>query len=178
MRDRREQSRVSFCNLTGTSFDLYLNKSTVFFFDNAVHAVVIDQGQINIQTFHKHFSDKVSATAIRRSAAGSGASKYCYALLFAGMLVASLLCIVRAVGGDSIFHLLVPMCIVVLVLLLYSLTRWRLWFLLGASLVLCYAVLMLQNALAATDFGYAPLLALVPLYLSSILPLFSLAVIK
>lgn len=126
----------------------------------------------------KYFSDKVSATAIRRSAAGSGASKYCYALLFAGMLVASLLCAVRAVGGDSIFHLLVPMCIVVLVLMLYGLTRWRLWFLLGASLLLCYAVLMLQNALAATDFGYAPLLALVPLYLSSILPLFSLAAIK
>ena len=44
----------------------------------------------------KQAADKVSATAIRRSAAGSGAAKYCYALLFAGMLVSSIVCAMRA----------------------------------------------------------------------------------
>lgn len=126
----------------------------------------------------KRAADKVSATAIRRSAAGSGAAKYCYALLFAGMLVSSVICGVRAVAGDSLFHLLVPMCTVVLVLLLFYLTHWRVWFLLGGVIVLAYAVLMLQNVLAVTSFAYTPLLAMLPLYLSSILPLFSLSFIN
>ena len=126
----------------------------------------------------KRSADKVSATAIRRSAAGSGAAKYCYALLFAGMLVSSVICGVRAVAGDSLFHLLVPMCTVVLVLLLFRLTHWRIWFLLGGVAVLAYAVLMLQNMLAVTNFAYTPLLAMLPLYLSAILPLFSLTFIK
>lgn len=126
----------------------------------------------------KRSADKVSATAIRRSAAGSGAAKYCYALLFAGMLVSSLICAFRAVAGDSLFHLLVPMCTVVLVLLLFYLTHWRIWFLFGGVTVLAYAVLMVQHVLAETNFTYTPLLAMLPLYLSAILPLFSLAFIK
>ena len=126
----------------------------------------------------KHFADKVSATAIRRSAAGSGASKYCYALLFAGMLVTSFAGICRAVGGLSLLHLLVPMCIVGVTLLLHALIPWRIWFLLGGIVLTVYVLLMFQNALAVTDFGFTPLLALIPLYLSSILPLFSLSAIK
>ncbi|MBO6082200.1 MAG: hypothetical protein J6P46_04160 [Bacteroidales bacterium] len=126
----------------------------------------------------KQAADKVSATAIRRSAAGSGAAKYCYALLFAGMLVSSVVCGIRAVGGDSLFHLLVPMCTVVLTLLLFYLTHWRVWFLLGCAIVLVYAVLMLQHVLAYTQFAYMPVLAMIPLYLSSILPLGALAFIK
>ena len=126
----------------------------------------------------KHFADIVSATAIRKSAAGSGASKYCYALLFAGMLVASVVTGVRAVGGDSFIHLLVPMATVLLVLLLNRLTHWRFWFLLGALLLLGYAVLMIQNMLAVTNFTYTPLLAMIPLFLSAILPLGALAFIK
>ena len=126
----------------------------------------------------KHFADKVSATAIRKSAAGSGASKYCYALLFGGMLVASVVTGVRIVGGDSTFHLIVPMALVVLTLLLNRLTHWRFWFFLGSLLLLVYAVLMIQNALAVTNFTYTPLLAMIPLFLSAILPLGALAFIK
>jgi len=126
----------------------------------------------------KHFADMVSATAIRKSAAGSGASKYCYALLFAGMLVASVVTGVRVVGGDSFIHLLVPMLTVVLVLLLNRLTRWGFWFLLGAVLLVGYDFLMMQNMLAVTSFAYTPLLAMIPLYLSQILPMFSLAFSK
>lgn len=126
----------------------------------------------------KHFADKVSATAIRKSAAGSGASKYCYALLFAGMLVASVVAAARIVGGDSIFHLLVPMLTVILALLLNRLTRWRFWFFLGSLVLLVYAVLMIQNVLAATNFSYTPLLAMIPLFLSAILPMGALAFIK
>ncbi len=126
----------------------------------------------------KQSADKVSATAIRRSAAGSGAAKYCYALLFAGMLVSSVVCAMRAVGGDSLFHLLVPMCTVVLALLLFYLTHWRIWYLLGCAIVLVYAVLMIQHVLAYTQFAYMPVLAMIPLYLSVILPLGALAFIK
>ncbi|MBQ6957774.1 MAG: hypothetical protein IJP77_04350 [Bacteroidales bacterium] len=126
----------------------------------------------------KQAADKVSATAIRRSAAGSGAAKYCYALLFAGMLVSSVVCAMRAVGGDSLFHLLVPMCTVALALLLFYLTHWRIWYLLGCAIVLVYAVLMIQHVLAYTQFAYMPVLAMIPLYLSAILPLGALAFIK
>ena len=80
--------------------------------------------------------------------------------------------------GDSIFHLIAPMALVVLTLLLNRLTRWRFWFFLGSLLLLCYAVLMIQNALAATNFTYTPLLAMIPLFLSAILPLGALAFIK
>ena len=126
----------------------------------------------------KHFSDQVSSTAIRKSAAGSGASKYCYALLYAGMLVSSFISILRVVSGDSIIHLLFPMLTVVLALLLYGLTHWRFWYLFASLLILVYVVLMIQNVLAATSFAYAPVIAMIPLFLSAILPLCSLALIK
>ena len=126
----------------------------------------------------KHFADQVSATAIRKSAAGSGASKYCYALLFAGMLVCSVICLARLIAGDSIFHLLVPMLAVIITLLLYNLTHWRLWFALGSLAILVYAFLMIQSFTALKGFAYTPLVAMVPLYLSAILPLGSLALIK
>lgn len=144
----------------------------------AAAVVVIVLYVIYFRKRKKHFADKVSATAIRKSAAGSGASKYCYALLFAGMLVASVVTAVRAVGGDSFIHLLVPMLTVVLTLLLNRITRWGFWFFLGGAVLLCYAVLMIQNMLAATSFTYTPLLAMIPLYLSLILPMFSLALSK
>ena len=37
---------------------------------------------------------------------------------------------------------------------------------------------MIQNALAVTNFTYTPLLAMIPLFLSAILPLGALAFIK
>lgn len=126
----------------------------------------------------KHFADQVSANAIRKSAAGSGASKYCYALLFAGMLVASIISWVRLACGDSVIHLVVPMLLVVLTLFLYNLSHWRAFFFAGAVLLLGYAVLMIQNMLAVTNSEYTPLLAMVPLYLSAILPLVSLSFVK
>ena len=84
----------------------------------------------------------------------------------------------RIVGGDSLFHLLVPMLTVVLTLLLNRLTRWRFWFFLGSLVLLVYAVLMIQNVLALTNFSYTPLLAMIPLFLSAILPMGALAFIK
>ena len=122
----------------------------------------------------KHYADLVSSTAIRRSAAGSGASKYCYALLFASMLVSSVICGLRIGCGDSIVHLVVPMATVVLMMLLNALTGWRFWYLFGAVLLLAYDLLWMQNVLARTDFGYMPLLAMIPLCLASILPMLSL----
>lgn len=126
----------------------------------------------------KRFVDQASAYAIRRSAAGSGASKYCYALLFAGSLVASILCGIRVGCGDSILHLLVPMCVTVLALLLYSLTQWKIWYALGGILILAYAFLWMQSVLTYEGFGYMPLLAMIPLFLSMALPMFSLAFFK
>lgn len=126
----------------------------------------------------KRFADQVSANAIRRSAAGSGASKFCHALLFAGALVATLVSIIRVACGDSILHLLVPMFVTVLTLLLFSLTGWKLWYALGGLLILCYAFFWMQSVLAFDGFGYTPLLAMIPLFLSMALPMFSLAFYK
>lgn len=126
----------------------------------------------------KRFADQVSSTAIRRSAAGSGAAKYCFALLFASMLVSSVICGLRIACGDSIVHLVVPMALVVLVMLLNALTGWRFWYLIGAVLLLVYDLLWMQNVLARTDFGYMPLLAMLPLCLATILPLFTLGTQK
>jgi hypothetical protein len=126
----------------------------------------------------KRFADFVSATAIRRSAAGSGAAKYAYALLFAGMLLSTILCGIRFGCGDSFIHLLVPMATVTLVLLLYLLTHWNFWYLIGGVFLLAYAVLVIQAELVETQYTFAPLLALIPLYLSSILPLLSLGTQK
>ena len=126
----------------------------------------------------KRFSDRVSATAIRRSAVGSGVSKFSYALLFAGMLLSSVICGLRFGCGDSFIHLLVPMATVALVMVLYLLTHWNFWYLLGAVLVLGYAFLVIQAELAETQFAYTPLLALIPLYLSSIMPMAALGLQK
>ena len=126
----------------------------------------------------KFFADLVSATAIRRSAAGSGASKYCYALLFASMLVSCVICGLRIGCGDSVIHLVVPMAAVVLLILLNALTGWRFWYLIGAVLLIVYNLLWIQNVLVETHFGYMPLLAMIPLCLANILPLFSLGTMK
>ena len=126
----------------------------------------------------KFYADLVSATAIRRSAAGSGASKYCYALLFASMLVSSVICGLRIGCGDSIIHLVVPMALVVIVMLLNALTGWRFWYLIGSVLLIVYDVLWMQNLLARTDFGYMPVLAMLPLCLATILPLLTLGTQK
>lgn len=126
----------------------------------------------------KRFADQVSATAIRRSAVGSGVSKFAYALLFAAMLLSSLLCAVRFACGDSFIHLLVPMAVTALVLLLYQLTHWNFWYLLGSVAVLVYAFLSIQAELAETQFTYTPLLALIPLYLAVIMPLCALGMQK
>jgi len=127
--------------------------------------------------FHKRkkrSSDRVSAYAVRRSAAGSGAAKYCHALLFGGMLLAFVIACIRVACGDSIVHLVVPMCVVVLSLLLFFLTKWKVWYFLGALLILAYAVLILQNTLTCSGVTFFPTLSLIVLYLSSVLPLFSL----
>lgn len=123
----------------------------------------------------KRFSDRVSAYAVRRSAAGSGAAKYCYALLFGGQLLSFLICCIRVGCGDSIVHLIVPMAIVVLTLLLFSFTQWKFWYATGALLIACYAVLVLQNSLTYSNFSFFPSLPLVVLYLSAVLPLTTLA---
>ena len=123
----------------------------------------------------KRAADKVSATAIRRSAAGSGAAKFCYALLFAGMLVSSAVCAIRAAVGESIVPLVVPMALVALALLLSRLTRLREWYLLATVLLLLYTGLTIDTILADTAFRYMPAVALIPLYLSSVLPMAVLA---
>ena len=94
------------------------------------------------------------------------------------MLISCVIAGLRFGCGDSVVHLVVPMSLVVLSLLLYMLTGWRFWYLLNGILLAGYAFLMLQNMLAVTQFGYFPLLAMIPLYLSSILPLLSLGVQK
>jgi len=142
-------------------------------------AVVILVGYIlYFRKRRKHFVDQVTANAIRRSAAGSGASKYAFALLFAGSLVATVICVVRVACGDSILHLLVPMFVTMLTLLLFSLTQWRFWFALGGLLILAYAFFWMQSVLTYEGFGYTPLLAMIPLFLSMVLPMFSLAFFK
>lgn len=123
----------------------------------------------------KRFSDRVSAYAVRRSAAGSGASKFCYALLFGGMLLAFVIACLRVGCGDSILHLIVPMAVVVLTLLLFYLTKWKFWYAAGGLLIAVYGILVIQNALTYSHFSFFPSLPLVVLYLSSVLPLFSLA---
>ena len=116
-----------------------------------------------------------SANAIRKSAAASGAARFSYALLFAAMLVSSVICGIRIAMGDSIFHLLVPMVLVVLALLLHGFTHWRIWFVLAAVAIVAYDFLMIQNVLATTNFAYFPLVAMIPLQLAIILPLLSLS---
>lgn len=123
----------------------------------------------------KHYVNISSATAIRKSAAASGAARFCYALLFAAMLVSSVICGLRIAAGDSIFHLLIPMVVVALALILHGFTHWRIWFVLAAVLIVAYDFLMIQNVLATTGFGYFPLVAMIPLQLAVILPLLSLS---
>lgn len=123
----------------------------------------------------KRSADRVSAYSIRRSAAGSGAAKFCFSLWFGALLLMAVISGLRVGCGDSILHLIVPMCLSVLTLLLVLLTRWRFWFVLGALLLAVYAVLMVQNVLTFPARAYGQALALVPLYLSCILPMLFLA---
>lgn len=123
----------------------------------------------------KKFADQVSSTAIRRSAAWSGAGKYARALLFGGLLVMSLL---SWVGSKGSFATLIPLVATELFLLLAALTRWRIWYALGALVIAAFAVLLMQQVLALEGFGVTPLISFIPLYLSVILPLITLTFLK
>lgn len=54
-----EKRCVSISNFTGSCFDLYLNESPIFFFDDTVYPVVIYKRQINIKPLHEHLANKV-----------------------------------------------------------------------------------------------------------------------
>ena len=45
-------------------------------------------------------------------------------------------------------------------------------------LIVAYAVVWMQSVLAFDGFGYMPLLAMIPLFLSLVLPMFTLAFYK
>ena len=127
----------------------------------------------------KRFADRVSATAIRRSAAGSGAGKYARALLLGGSLVLAVLAGVSCLVSKGVgFSWLIPLVIVVVFEWLAVLTRWRIWHFLGALCVLAFVVLSMQQLLSMNGFSVTPLLAGIPVYLSVILPMFTLTFLK
>jgi len=127
----------------------------------------------------KRFADQVSATAIRRSAADSGAGKYARALLFGGSLVLAVLAgVSSAVFPDPCFDWLVPLLLVVVFQLFVSLTGWRIWYMLGALCILAFAFLSMQQSLALDGFGNTPILAAFPVYLSVVLPMITLTFLK
>lgn len=59
MCDRRKQSSITINDFAGPSFNLYFDKSSIIPFYDTVNTVVIYERQIDVQSFHKHFANKI-----------------------------------------------------------------------------------------------------------------------
>lgn len=139
----------------------------------------------------KRFADKVSASAIRRSAAGSGAGKYARALLFGGLLVLSVWVIVGLVtGGQKAAAGVALLAASAVMLLLAALTGWRIWYMLLALVYLavfaliCLVSYYLVSGLAAQTempvgmFAIWAVFLVIPVLLSVFLPSVTLTFLK
>ena len=134
----------------------------------------------------KRFADRVSANAIRRSAAGSGAGKYARALLFGGLIVLTVSTIVcLLIRNQSVPAAVAVLAILAVILLLAMLTGWRLWYALGALVSLAALVLLailsalLAGALSeSTPLVFWAFFPFIPVVLSLLLPMLTLTFLK
>lgn len=123
----------------------------------------------------KRSSDKTSSSAIRKSASSSGATKYCFNILYGIMLLLVVLSAAAYFSVGENFFFAVPLAIACASLLLWRIIHWRGIILAGIVTILllvisfCYIV-----AVALTTGAMGAVLMLVFIYAALLVPMIDL----
>lgn len=123
----------------------------------------------------KRSSDAVSSTAIRRSAAGSGASKYSFAMLHGALLVAMLATVTYfflTMKKSDNYFILAPLAATLVSIILWRIVRWRGMLLVAILAVLSAAIIFVYGSVVSYGFSaFAPVVAFSLLYLAMLVPM-------
>ena len=120
----------------------------------------------------KRSADRISSTAIRKSASTSGATKYSYNLLFGAMLLMLLLSAVLLLTIGENFFFALPLGLAAASLFLWRITTWRGWLLPAIVVILLHAFSFLYVVITALTMGALGVLPLfIVIYLALLLPL-------
>ena len=120
----------------------------------------------------KKSADRISATAIRKSAAASGATKYSYNLLYGTMLLLLLLSAILLFAIGENFFFVLPLALAAASVFLWRITTWRGWLLAAIVVTLLHAFSFLYIVIIALTMGALGVLPLfMVIYLALLLPL-------
>lgn len=120
----------------------------------------------------KKSADSISSTAIRKSAAASGATKYSYNLLYGAMLLMLLLSAVLLLTIGENFFCALPLAMAAASVFLWRITTWRGWLLAAIVVSLLHAFSFLYIVTIALTMGALGVLPLfIVIYLALLLPL-------
>lgn len=123
----------------------------------------------------KQSSDSVSSNSIRRSASGSGRTKYAWAMLHGALMVSvimSVLYFFLTLKSADNYFILAPLAAILLCLILWRIIRWRGWLLAAAVALAFEAVVFICGTFSAYGFGsFATVVAFSLLYISLLVPL-------
>ncbi|HPH53611.1 MAG: M28 family peptidase [Bacteroidales bacterium] len=120
----------------------------------------------------KKASDRISSTAIRKSAAASGATKYSYNLLYGTMLLLLLLSAILLFTIGENFFFVLPLALAAASVFLWRITTWRGWLLVAIVVTLLHAFSFLYIVIIALTMGALGVLPLfMVIYLALLLPL-------
>jgi hypothetical protein len=120
----------------------------------------------------KKSADRISSTAIRKSASASGATRYSYNLLYGAMLLLLFLSAVLLFTIGENFFFALPLGIAAASVFLWKVTTWRGWLLVAIVVTLLHAFSFLYIVIIALTMGALGVLPLfIVIYLALLLPL-------
>lgn len=120
----------------------------------------------------KKSADRISSTAIRKSASASGATRFSYNLLYGAMLLLLFLSAVLLFTIGENFFFVLPLGLAAASVLLWRVTNWRGWLLVAIVVTLLHAFSFLYIVIISLTMGALGVLPLfIVIYLALLLPL-------
>jgi hypothetical protein len=120
----------------------------------------------------KKSADRISSTAIRKSASASGAIRFSYNLLYGAMLLLLLLSAVLLFTIGENFFFALPLALAAASIFLWRVTTWRGWLLAAIVVTLLHAFSFLYIVIISLTMGALGVLPFfIVIYLALLLPL-------
>jgi hypothetical protein len=120
----------------------------------------------------KKSADRISSTAIRKSASASGATRFSYNLLYGAMLLLLFLSAVLLFTIGENFFFVLPLGLAAASVFLWRVTNWRGWLLVAIVVTLLHAFSFLYIVIISLTMGALGVLPLfIVIYLALLLPL-------
>ena len=122
--------------------------------------------------YRKRAGEKASSGSVRRSASGSGEIKFDFKVLYSSMALLLVVALIALLAGAPTHYLVLPLAFATLATLLWKVSGWRGFLLLGVITTVLYIVKYCIPAyISFTTDKFWPSMALTLLYLGLIVPL-------